>query len=245
VKRTGTINLLGALVLALFLQTSTNGATRITRFQSTSQDQTRSQNEGDNWREYEGRYEINPHQLYNFIVDIVVEDEGLSARLSHRQKRLFSFKATDEFLDQETGRITLTFTRNRDFKIVGLKIHDVSMTYYVDEMHNVASRMIPGKVELSARKIDLPPPSLTGNTTFILKSFANARIVSLAGSFNHWNQSETLFAKEGDHWICRINLPPGKYLYKFVVDGSWIVDPDNPRIEDDGLGNLNSVREIK
>jgi len=109
----------------------------------------------------------------------------------------------------------------------------------------VTSRMISGRVELTARKIELPPPSLTGNTTFTLKGFSNARIIALAGSFNHWNQSETLLAKEDDRWICRIDLPVGKYSYKFVVDGAWILDPDNDRTEDDGLGNLNSIREIK
>jgi CubicO group peptidase (beta-lactamase class C family) len=96
-----------------------------------------------------------------------------------------------------------------------------------------------------ADKMTLPTASLTGNTEFKLKGYPNARTVALAGSFNEWNQTQTLFAKEGDGWVCRINLAPGKYAYKFVVDGNWITDPANPVSEDDGGGNMNSVLIVK
>ncbi|RZL98232.1 MAG: hypothetical protein EOO88_60880, partial [Pedobacter sp.] len=42
-------------------------------------------------------------------------------------------------------------------------------------------------------------------------------------------------------WSVPVKLSPGKYLYKFIVDGNWIVDPDNTGIEFDGEGNTNSV----
>ncbi|MBC8172950.1 MAG: hypothetical protein H7X71_03495, partial [Chitinophagales bacterium] len=41
------------------------------------------------------------------------------------------------------------------------------------------------------------------------------------------------------------NLPPGKYIYKFVVDGNWILDPDNPHMEENEFGNGNSVLWIE
>ncbi|HKP87182.1 MAG TPA: glycogen-binding domain-containing protein, partial [Blastocatellia bacterium] len=99
--------------------------------------------------------------------------------------------------------------------------------------------------KFSAKRLTLPSPSLTGNAEFKLKGYPNARIVALAGSFNDWNQSRTLFAKEGDGWVCRINLAPGKYTYKFIVDGDWIIDPANPISEDDGHGNNNSILVVK
>ena len=241
-KRITTVGLW--FLVAILLQLVSSDMVARGQFAAT-QKASQSEVTNEKWKEYEGRYEVNPHQLYNFVVDIVVEGDSLSARLSHRQKRTFLFKATDEFLDQETRRIILTFVRDQEHKVVALKIAKVNMTYYFDDLHNVTSRMIPGTVELAAKKIDLPAASLTGNTTFILKGFANARIVALAGSFNHWNQTETLMARENDRWICRIELSPGRYQYKFVVDGAWITDPDNDRVEDDGLGNLNSIREIR
>lgn len=90
-----------------------------------------------------------------------------------------------------------------------------------------------------ARKTLLPAP--TGNTTFRLAGHADAKTIALAGTFNNWNPSLTLFTKIGDEWICKVNLAPGKYLYKFVVDGDWILDPGNAAIADDGSGNKNSL----
>ena len=89
----------------------------------------------------------------------------------------------------------------------------------------------------------IPPlkPSLVGNTTFTLKGYPNARIVTLAGTFNSWDSRHALCGRVEDSWVCRIDLAPGKYLYKFVVDDDWILDPDNPIREDDGTGNTNSV----
>jgi 1,4-alpha-glucan branching enzyme len=68
-----------------------------------------------------------------------------------------------------------------------------------------------------------------------------ASAVMLAGTFNNWNQSATLCGRDQDAWLCRIDLAPGKYLYKFVVDGNWMIDPANILSEDDGRGNVNSV----
>lgn len=47
--------------------------------------------------------------------------------------------------------------------------------------------------------------------------------------------------REGAGWVCRVELRPGKYLYKFIVDGDWMTDPGTPQMEGDGNGNNNSV----
>jgi excisionase family DNA binding protein len=89
---------------------------------------------------------------------------------------------------------------------------------------------------------EVPPPDLThGNTTFRLKGHAGAQVVALAGSFNDWDPAQIIFAREGDEWVSRIDLLPGRHAYKFVVDGEWMIDPDNPHAEGDGRGNINSV----
>ena len=98
---------------------------------------------------------------------------------------------------------------------------------------------------MTAKKLVLPPPSLKGSTTFRLKGYPNARVVALAGSFNEFNQSQLLCGKEGDGWVCRIDLTPGKYTYKFVIDGDWILDPDNTSSESDERGFENSVIVVK
>ena len=67
------------------------------------------------------------------------------------------------------------------------------------------------------------------------------RTVALVGSFNDWTPGRTLFAREGNDWVCRVDLPAGKHAYKFVVDGRRIVDPSNAQAEDDGRGQVNSI----
>ncbi|MCU0447361.1 MAG: hypothetical protein MUE85_20895 [Microscillaceae bacterium] len=84
-------------------------------------------------------------------------------------------------------------------------------------------------------------PSLNGNTTFRLKGFPKAFQIFLAGTFNNWQEKQLLFGKEDNEWVCRLDLPEGKYAYKFIVDGHWITDPENPIAEDDGAGNINSI----
>lgn len=60
----------------------------------------------------------------------------------------------------------------------------------------------------------------------------SAGSVSLAGDFNNWDMNADKMAQDTDGvWRIVVELAPGEYEYKFVVNGSeWIADPDNPRI---------------
>lgn len=98
---------------------------------------------------------------------------------------------------------------------------------------------------LKARSIEESLPCTAGNTTFRLKGYENAQAVALAANFNEWNPQRLFFIKEAGDWVCRVDLKPGKYFYKFVVDRQWILDPANGDKEDDGNGNSNSVLIVK
>jgi hypothetical protein len=50
-----------------------------------------------------------------------------------------------------------------------------------------------------------------------------------------------LCGRQRDEWVCRVDLPVGRHLYRFVVDDEWILDPGNPAREDDGQGSVNSL----
>ena len=53
-----------------------------------------------------------------------------------------------------------------------------------------------------------------------------ARDVCVAGSFNDWQPAATpMIAVGNGHWLKELALPPGRYEYRFVVDGQWIDDP--------------------
>ncbi|WP_298903005.1 glycogen-binding domain-containing protein [uncultured Psychroserpens sp.] len=82
--------------------------------------------------------------------------------------------------------------------------------------------------------------------TFLLKGHPNAERVILSGSFNDWNESAVRMEHtENGYWRYRLPLPAGKHYYKFIIDGKWILDPENPVKEYDGKGNINSVFMVK
>src|SRR6185436_12279359 len=77
--------------------------------------------------------------------------------------------------------------------------------------------------------------------TFFLRANQNARKVMLAGSFNEWQPDVLAMTKTDSGWIAHVKLGPGKWWYKFIIDGGWTTDRDNLLEENDGLGNMNSV----
>ena len=50
----------------------------------------------------------------------------------------------------------------------------------------------------------------------------DATKVCLAGSFNRWDPEATLMQRN-EHGVWSVTLPldPGRYEYKFVIDGKW------------------------
>lgn len=66
--------------------------------------------------------------------------------------------------------------------------------------------------------------------------------VVLAGDFNGWNANDAALKDDGKgNWTIVVKLGPGKHRYKFVVDGGWLADPENPNSEPDPYGGANSV----
>jgi len=56
--------------------------------------------------------------------------------------------------------------------------------------------------------------------------FPEARQVSIAGPFNNWQPSATPLKNCGKgRWLLDMALPPGKYEFRFFVDGQWTDDP--------------------
>lgn len=82
--------------------------------------------------------------------------------------------------------------------------------------------------------------------TFFLKDDNNASRVILSGSFNNWDENDIIMERnDKGYWTYRLPLPAGKHYYKFIIDGTWILDPENPVKEYDGKGNVNSVYMVK
>jgi chromosome partitioning protein len=74
-----------------------------------------------------------------------------------------------------------------------------------------------------------------------------ARDVYIAGDFNQWTPGEhSKFQQAKDGlWVKALKLRPGRYRYRFVVDGKWQEDPNNPVTEINHFGEPDSLLEIK
>jgi serine protease AprX len=91
-----------------------------------------------------------------------------------------------------------------------------------------------------------PPRVEQGKLVFLLHN-DRAQRVSLAADFNNWDPTHTPLSRDASgFWRAEIDPPPpGRYRYKFVIDGQrWMEDPSNGLQEPDGFNGLNSVLNI-
>ncbi len=77
-----------------------------------------------------------------------------------------------------------------------------------------------------------------------------ANDVRIAGDFNGWvpdKNVRSLVQAEGEErvWTKILNLPPGTYHYRYVVDGEWREDPANPQAAPGPVGGRNSVLVVR
>ena len=64
-------------------------------------------------------------------------------------------------------------------------------------------------------------------------------------SIQEWVVSQGVDAKKFSGLFKAVcMLAPGTYEYKFVINGEWTVDPNNPNFVVNDLGTLNSVVEV-
>jgi Glycogen recognition site of AMP-activated protein kinase/Domain of unknown function (DUF3471) len=172
-------------------------------------------------KKYTGRYELEVGLIPISTLDVTLGNDTLWVKPSLLKKRKLIHKSKTVFVDEIDGR-RFTFAKNGEGEVVSVSFEYEGGDYV-------------------AQKVALPSPSLKGNTVFRLKGYPDATIVILTGSFNNWNQSQFVFGREGEEWVCRIDLDPGTYTYKFIVDGNWLLDPSNSTTEEDAAGNVNSV----
>ena len=177
-------------------------------------------------RQYVGRYELDPKFVRDFVLYVSVKDGSLWVRPSSLMPRQVMAESESRFYDSEIPDLHLAFIKDEKGNVTGLTLNS-------------------GRGDMLVKKMPPPAPSLIGNTTFTLPGHTDAEAVAIYGSFNNWIQTKNYCAKEADGWVCRVDLAPGKYTYKFLIDGVGQSDPNNAASEDDGNGHVNSVIVIK
>ncbi|MGI9068887.1 MAG: alpha/beta hydrolase-fold protein [Pyrinomonadaceae bacterium] len=177
-------------------------------------------------KQYVGRYEIDPKFAHDFVLYVSVKNDSLWVKPGYLKARRLIPEAESRFYDSDITDLHLAFIKDKSGLVTGLTLNT-------------------GQTDMLVKKMPPPVPNLSGNTTFTLAGHTDAEAVAIYGSFNNWIQTKNYCAREGDGWVCRLDLAPGKHTYKFLVDGVGLNDPANSVTEDDGNGHVDSVIVIK
>ena len=114
---------------------------------------------------------------------------------------------------------------------------DVDYAYEI-----VTGTVTPGEAEMPVAPA---PARMQEGTTFEL-DLPGASEVFVAGQFNEWAPAQDRLTKDADGiWRVTLKLKPGTYEYRFVADGQWMEDPDNPNKVPNPYGGSNSVVTVK
>ncbi|MBL7130799.1 MAG: AAA family ATPase [Candidatus Omnitrophica bacterium] len=99
--------------------------------------------------------------------------------------------------------------------------------------------------EIISQEGPFPLEKEAGQDVVFSLTAPEATEVFLAGDFNQWkiNLKSKMELRE-DVWVKRLQLKPGNYRYRFVIDGQWRQDPKNPHYRLNPFGTMDSLLEI-
>lgn len=96
------------------------------------------------------------------------------------------------------------------------------------------------KEEISRERISQLP-----ETIFSLIA-PQAKEVFLVGDFNQWQINDrSKMQRQDGRWIKKLQINHGCYRYRFVIDGQWLQDPENPHCQINPYGSMDSLLEVK
>lgn len=102
---------------------------------------------------------------------------------------------------------------------------------------SLATRGLTSNAHLSVRAAPPVSPNAPILTTFVWKQ-GGARLY-LAGSFDDWRKHEMTYVPDANSHVLVVEVPPGEYFYRFVVDGCWRVADGAPDLREDMFGEMS------
>ena len=102
----------------------------------------------------------------------------------------------------------------------------------------------PKKAAKAAVKAPAKKVATKKAASFTLRTDPGKKVF-LAGSFNGWDPAAKPMTEKKGVYSTTLRLEPGKYEYKFVVDGTWCADPECLDCVPNDQGTLNSVIVVK
>lgn len=126
--------------------------------------------------------------------------------------------------------------------------NEIAETWDHSEKPNVLSTYtnsykVTGLLEQDDLELKSPVINEDGSITFYYQGSAETESVFVPGSFNNWsiNEKSAMTKDENDIWSLTVELSPGVYEYKFIVNGEWINDPLNEKTQGPDNNNMAIV----
>nr|MEE4269717.1 AAA family ATPase [Candidatus Krumholzibacteria bacterium] len=118
------------------------------------------------------------------------------------------------------------------------------------DFRNLAREVCEQEVDLTVAGLDhwmslLHGPQITQSGVCFEADFPRAKTVRITGDFCDWSAKGLgLQKREDGMWEAHLALDPGRYEYRFIVDGAWLPDPHNSETVPNEFGGANSMVEI-
>ena len=165
--------------------------------------------------------------------------------------QLESISATaDELLQSSKPPVELELAPQTDELHLTLPVEEFTTAEAAPDVllgKSEAAAETPKPLDTAAKLSEYYGVNQVKDAVVFVTLYPRAGSVQVAGDFNNWQPEQTPMKKVGDSgvWQTEMNLSPGRYRYRLVVDGQWQQDPYNELTELNPFGGFNSVVEIK
>jgi hypothetical protein len=115
-----------------------------------------------------------------------------------------------------------------------------------EDFEHLAEEMIAEEVSAIGSCPWRDGPCQTEEGVFFWRSRSDGEEVTLAGDFNEWVPDRRLASiPDTQRTVKFVRLPPGRYRYRWIVDGVWVEDPANPSRVPSTVEGFDSVLEVE
>jgi chromosome partitioning protein len=159
----------------------------------------------------------------------------------------FAREVLGEIRQHLAGRHFDTVVRH-SIKLAEAASHGQPITAYCrrcagyDDYAALAAEVLATESARPERELPLlAAPTVTPNGVVFSIKAPEASSVRLVGDFNGWVLDGNEMTPSGPIWTSTVKLDPGRYRYRYVIDGRWQSDPLNDAVEPAPFGGENSV----
>jgi 1,4-alpha-glucan branching enzyme len=101
-------------------------------------------------------------------------------------------------------------------------------------------------MELNEQCLDSQTTVPEGLLVNFVYTALQAKSVSVAGTFNDWSEDAFILTKDSiGNWRGALHLKPGRYQYRYNVDGKWVNDPSARNTAPNKFGTRNTVLVVR